>query len=465
MRFAKRHIVSKWFFQLKLAGLMAILLMFVASGLISVVASESGNLDAMARRLEEGYRGQNVATLEPGAALNLDQYLHIAQLNSNSLRAAFYKFKAAVEKLGYAGAWADPRFSWGYFVENVETRVGPQEQRLSLSQGLTWPGKLDAKDDMAIEAARAAHRRFQAEQLRVTYRVKKAYYQYFLLGRNIELTKENAELLRYWESVVRTRYTVGLQKHPDLIKAQVELGILEDQLAGLEDKKRATAAMLLAELNSDEYVELPWPGLPSLDSRSFDEDSVTARMLVNNPDLQALEHLIEKEQAGQRLASKASYPDFNVGVTYIVTGEAANPLMNESGKDPWMLSASINLPLWFGQNGAKKKEAQARHLAAQYRREDAADRLETQVSRILWEYRDGRRQLALYGGQLIPQTEQLLNATFTSYQAGESDFLTLLQAQRQLLKFQLAKDKALVMAATKEAQLLMLMGYESNDKQ
>lgn len=461
MKFANRHTVSKYSRQLRLAGLMTVLTVFVASGMIVVDASETDDLDATARRLEEGYRAKNAATLEPGGVLTLDQYIYIAQLNSNSLRAAFYKFKAAVEKLGYAGAWADPRFSWGYFVENVETRVGPQEQRLSLSQGLKWPGKLDARDNMAIESARAAYRHFQAEQLRVTYRVKKAYYQFFYLGRQVELTKENVELLRYWESVVRTRYTVGLQKHPDMIKAQVELGILVDQLAGLEDQKRATVAMLLAELNASEYVELPWPGQPVLDSRSFDEDSVTTRMLANNPDLQALEHLIDKEQAGQRLASTASYPDFNIGVTYIVTGEADNPLMDESGKDPWMLSASVNLPLWFGQNDSRKKEAKARYQAAKYRREDAADRLETQVSRILWEYRDGRRQLALYRDQLIPQTKQLLNATFASYQSEESDFLTLLQAQRQLLKFQLAKDKALVRAATKEAQLLMLMGYES----
>lgn len=461
MKTAKRNRVLSRRGHRALIGLMLTLIVGLAAGPTSAVASESDDLDATVRRLEEGYSAKNSMTTEPGAAMDLNEYLHIAQVNSNSLRTAFYRFKAAVEKLGYAGAWADPRFSWGYFVENVETRVGPQEQRLSLSQGLKWPGKLDAKNDMAVETARAAYRKFQAEQLRVTYRVKKAYYKYFLLGRNIELTRENAELLRYWESVVRTRYSAGLQKHPDLIKAQVEWGILEDQLAGLEDQRKATAALLLAELNWDANIELPWPGVPVLDSGSFDEDSVTARMLANNPDLRALEHLIEKEQAGQRLAKTSSYPDFNLGVTYIVTGEADNPLMDESGKDPWMLSASVNLPLWFGQNDSRKKEAEARHLAAQYRREDRADRLAAQISRILFEYRDGRRQLALYRDQLIPQTVQLLNATFVSYQSEEHDFLTLLQAQRQLLKFQLAKDKALVRAATKEAQLLMLMGYES----
>ncbi|MDH4034166.1 MAG: TolC family protein, partial [candidate division Zixibacteria bacterium] len=237
MKTAIRHITSSRRRQLSMAGLLTLLMTLGATGLTSVDASQRDDLNAMVRQLELGYQGKDGATLEPGAPADLDKYLLIAQLNNNSLRAAFYKFKAAVEKLGYAGAWADPKFSWAYFVENVETRVGPQEQRLSLSQGLKWPGKLDAKNDMALQAAHSAYSRFQAERLSVIYRVKKAYHQFYLLGRQTELTRENVELLRFWESVVRARYTVGLQKHPDLIKAQVELGLLEDRLAGLSDKK------------------------------------------------------------------------------------------------------------------------------------------------------------------------------------------------------------------------------------
>ncbi len=93
----------------------------------------------------------------------------------------------------------------------------------------------------------------------------------------------------------------------------------------------------------------------------------------------------------------------------------------------------------------------------------SADRLVARVSRILYQQRDAGRQVQLYRELLLPQTEQLINATFTAYQAGESDFLSLLATQRQWLNFQLSLDKALVSAAIKEAQLQMLSGYDDSE--
>ena len=40
----------------------------------------------------------------------------------------------------------------------------------------------------------------------------------------------NLELLRYWEEVARIRYESGIGTHADVIRAQVELGKLEDRL-------------------------------------------------------------------------------------------------------------------------------------------------------------------------------------------------------------------------------------------
>ena len=281
-----------------------------------VQASDRDDLSELVNRMENGYRLTDRTGTLLSSMADLKTILEVAELNSPSLQAAFYDFKAAVEKTGYAGAWADPKFSWGYYVENVETRVGPQEHRLSLSQSLKWPGKLSAGSDMASKAAWAAYRRFQSERLQLAYRVKKAYYEYYLLGREIALTGENRELLRFWETVVRARYTVGLQKHPDLIKAQVELEILNDRLAGLEDRKKSAVTLLLSELNLSTEVELELPEQLELTPEVLDEDSVITRIVKSNPDLQVLDHLIDREQARRRLADRSAYPDFNIGLTY-----------------------------------------------------------------------------------------------------------------------------------------------------
>ncbi|RME24223.1 MAG: TolC family protein [Candidatus Zixiibacteriota bacterium] len=391
----------------------------------------------------------------------LDDYLAYAALNNPGLKAAFYRWTAALSKSGYAGALPDPMLSYGYFIENVETRVGPQNQRIGIKQAFPWFGTLGAKKDIALEQARSAYEQYESLKLRLFYQVKAAYNDYYYLGRDIQLTKDNLELLTFWESVVRTKYRVGLKRHPDLMKVQVELGKLEDKLLTLQDKIAPTAARLRAAVNLPDSVTLPVPTQITVNEVELQTDSVVAATLANNPDLLGLQHQIAREEAGVRLAGKASLPNSTLGVDYIETGPAVNPSLEGSGKDPWIVGVGINLPIWFGKNSAKKHEARARLRAMQYHFADTRNRLAAFVERVAFEYSDALRKLRLYRDGLVPKAEQSLNANYAAYQAGELDFLNVLDAQRQLLDFQLRLERARADLATRQAELEYLTGNET----
>ena len=69
----------------------------------------------------------------------------------------------------------------------------------------------------------------------------------------------------------------------------------------------------------------------------------------------------------------------------------------------------------------------------------------------------------MYRDGLVPKAEQSLNVSFAAYQAGETDFLNLLDAQRQLLDFQLALDRARTNAAIRQAELEVITGHDFKD--
>ncbi len=96
-----------------------------------------------------------------------------------------------------------------YYVESVETRVGPQRQKFSLRQAFPWFGTLGAREAVAEQEAWAAYRRFQAEKLKLAFDVRKAYSEYYLLGRRIEIAMSTLDLLHGWESIGRTRFETG----------------------------------------------------------------------------------------------------------------------------------------------------------------------------------------------------------------------------------------------------------------
>ncbi|MDY0040341.1 MAG: TolC family protein, partial [Desulforhabdus sp.] len=73
----------------------------------------------------------------------LNDYLAYAALNNAGLKAAFLRWQAALEKIPQVTALPDPRFSYGYYIQSVETRVGPQNNRFGLLQTFPWFGKLE----------------------------------------------------------------------------------------------------------------------------------------------------------------------------------------------------------------------------------------------------------------------------------------------------------------------------------
>jgi len=212
----------------------------------------------------------------------LSDYLTYAALNNPGLEAAFNRWKAVLERVPQVKSLPDPRFKYRYFIEQVETRVGAQKQAFGIAQMFPWFGKLELRGNAAGEAAGAARQRYEAAKLKLFFQVKDAYYEYYYLARAIAIVEENIQLVKNFESVVRTRYKVAAGRHPDVIRAQVELGKLEDRLKTLQDLRGPIVAKLNAALNRPAEASLPWPKQIEEESVSFTDQELLEWMANSN---------------------------------------------------------------------------------------------------------------------------------------------------------------------------------------
>ena len=406
---------------------------------------------------------EEVALPEPGEEATLDDYVRYALLRNAGLRAAFERWKGALERVAPARSLADPRFTFGYFIREVETRVGPQRQRFGLAQSFPWAGKLDLKGRIALQSAEGERYRYEAACDKLAYQVKTAYYELYYLERAIEVTESNARLLVYLEEVARARYRGGLGRHGAVIKAQVELGKLEDRLRAQRDMKRPLAARLNAALSRPALAPVAVSDdLPAVDFDREDQELIDL-LRTSNPNLRAIEATAAREELAVELAKKNFYPDLTIGVDYVATGDAKAAGMAppaDSGKDPVMAMASVNLPIWRDRYRAQERETRARYRAAVSEREEKENQLVAQLEMALFGLRDGDRKIALYRDSLIPKAEQALSVIQQAFAAGESGFLELIDAQRVLLEFQLSFERARTDRARRRAEIEMLIGSD-----
>lgn len=160
------------------------------------------------------YSRGHLPELDEGSTLNT--YLAYAALNNPQLEAAFNRWKSALEMVTPAHTLPDPRFNYGYFIQEVETRVGPQEHRVGISQMFPWFGKLRLRGEVALEAANAAQQQYEENKLKLFDDVKQAYYELYYLGRAVSVTEDNVELVQQFEQVAEAKYTAGTALHADV---------------------------------------------------------------------------------------------------------------------------------------------------------------------------------------------------------------------------------------------------------
>jgi outer membrane protein TolC len=403
---------------------------------------------------------RNQSAVEHEALTTLSEYLTQAALNNPELEAAFYRWKAALEKVPQVKALPDPRFTFGYFIQSIETRTGPQRARLGIAQPFPWFGKLNLKGDMAMQEANAARAQYDAIKLKIFYEVKAAYYEYAYLAKAVEITRENIELLSYLENVARARYSAAAIPYADVLRTQVELGKLEDRLRTLMDLRKPIMAKLIATMNMRVDTELPWPPDVPVMLISLNDEELFEELPEYNPQIKRYEYLEAREKAGIDLAQKEFLPDVTFGLETIVTDPALNVMAPDTGEDPVIASVSINIPLWLGKRRAAVREATFKRLSAIRDKNGITQELLSDLQLALYKYRDGHRKIDLYQDTLIPKADQSLGVTLEAFQAGTRSSLDLIDAEKTLLEFELSYIRAVADQAQSFAKLEMLLGKE-----
>lgn len=403
------------------------------------------------------------------ADITLASLLEESVRSNRALQAKRGDWKAALDRVPQARSLPDPSFTYAYFLESVETRVGPQSHKLGLAQSFPLFGKLGLRGEVAVHEANAAAARFESAHLALRERVTRLWNELLYLEHAIAISEENVALLSSLEEVMLKEYASGRRSYAHVLKTQIERGRLEDRVRTLDDRRNPLVQSLRAELDLPLSRNLDVPASASYAAHNGEladyapgSEGRGANALDANPRIRELESLLEKFRAANDLAGKSGIPDLTLGVEYIVTDKSEIASPPDNGQDAAIAMASVRLPLWFGKYKAEKNEARARMQASEERLADEKNRLRAEWEMALFEYRDHGRRIDLYDDVLVPRAEEMYETSTSSFMTGTSDFLDLIDAERTLLEFALARERATADRANAGAALERLAGGQAS---
>ena len=119
------------------------------------------------------------------------------------------------------------------------------------------------------------------------------------------------------------------------------------------------------------------------------------------------------------------------------------PNVYGSGRDAVVAMISINLPIWTDSYSAGVKQANAMTAMAQREKRQAEFDLVAQAEQVMFELDDNLRKIRLYENVLIPKAKEMIDVSEQAYRTNMIDFLSLLDAQKKLLGFQLKHQRVL----------------------
>ena len=362
----------------------------------------------------------------------LEELVQVASQQNLQIQAAKKEWEAALQKIPQAKVLPDPMLSYAHFGQSVETRLGPQRNKFSVSQQFPLFGKLGLRGEIARQGAGVFEQQYNTVKADVILKVKEAYFSLYLIDRSIRINQEEKAVFRRLSEIAMKKYETGQVGQQDALKAQLEISKVTGKLLTYHQVRKAIVAQLNFLLNRE--VDTPFGETEEFfaPERDVDLERLMGWARENRPELRRAQSVIQKNRESLKLAKKDNYPDFRIMLDYIDIGSGTTT-QTRDGRNAWMASIGINIPIWRKKLRAAEAEATIRIQASEDLYENMENETLSRIRALHFEVETAREQIDLYKYSLLPQAQQALKASEVGYLAGKVDFLNLLDSERMIL--------------------------------
>jgi outer membrane protein TolC len=313
-------------------------------------------------------------------------------------------------------------------------------KEFSISQKFPFPGKRPLMKEMASREAEAVSTEIEGKIHQIIKDVKTAYYDLSHIYRTTEVTQRNKRILEDFARIAETRYAVGEGIQQDVFKAHVEVSKMVDDLIMLSQRKQALEAKLNALLNRSLETPMGEPEEVVFRKFPFTIEELKKMALEMNPTLKGMKKMIEAKEKAYVLAKREYYPDFNFKFAY---GQRDNgPDMRR--RDMLTGMVEMNIPIFYkSKQDRKVAETKAEILATEAQYRAMKNEVLFMITDMASMVQRGERQIELYKTGILPQASLQINSAMSSYRVNKADFMTLLDSQMTLYKYELEYHQAL----------------------
>jgi cobalt-zinc-cadmium efflux system outer membrane protein len=363
-------------------------------------------------------------TVPPGEA---EKMLSLADLEQMALASNPSVARASALVGAARGNWIQvglpPNPSIGYDGQQLGSGGRAEQQGVLFSQEFVRGGKLRLNRAIADRELALAQQELAAQQQRVLTDVRIAFYQVLLAQRAIDLTENLLGISAKGVETVETLFRAKEANRADVLQAQLE--VENARILARNARNRHTAAWqgLTAVAGDPKLPPQPLAGDAFAAPLDIDFQETLQYIQTASPEVAAAAMEIDRARAALDRARVEPVP--NVSVQGLV-----NVIDNGIGGRPDAgITVSVPIPL-FNRNQGAILQSQHQIAAAERALQQLELGIQNRLAAAYERYTNARYQVERYRTAILPAASESLDLMRKTYEAGETNYVSFLVAQR-----------------------------------
>ncbi len=375
--------------------------------------------------------------------IRLSDLLNYAYLSSPAITASKKSWQIFIENYRIGKSYPDPQLAATYFPRPIETRLGPQDWSLTLSQVIPFPGTLSQKGRVLEADVTISRLKVDKTVKAIVTEVSSSFYELVYIQKAIEVARANLDLNQKMLQISQNAYAGDKALFYDVSKARAQTAQIQYDILLLKELEKTEKTKINTLLNRSPAAALGNAAgtLPQTVVYSLDE--VYDLAMLHQEDILMAEENVHKSEQAMQLTRLETLPSFRVGLFYAAIGDpdVATP-PPDAGDDAMGVQFGMNLPLWFGKNKSLTARALAEKQKAQAEQTDTANKVKARISRLWFKLENAQRLIVLYENDLLPQAVSSVHTAETWFKQGQGSFSDFLEIQATAYNFQLSLERA-----------------------
>ena len=367
-----------------------------------------------------------------------------------------YQLQAQYLEISYSGLLPDPIMQFSFAGAPVETRNGPITHSLGIQQKIPWPGLLTASQNEAEAGYLLVEELNNSLLLSKRTEIAVAWAEVYRHQQRIRILEKRALFLSSMLTSVSAYSTLPLIEQSALVDLRIKSALANQQPFSEERLLEVSLLELAAQTGrSSNYLlsipEIEW----------FIEAALSKS--INSPELQVAFASLQGTKAELARVNASTFPNFLLGVSYSFVDEPDMlTAAIEPGKDSWMVSLGMNLPIGYSGNNYKIQKAEFQVMQAEAHYIQLELEVEAELLRQETLTINTYDELQILN-RMLPLSESAMQAASASWVAGIGSYSTLTTVlQNNLdLELEIVEKEALLVGST--AKWLELAGAVTNE--